>query len=140
MVDGGSPVTTIPVARGLILCESSWEDDLTGRLTLTDCFTDLTVRSFPSVPRTFWAAAFLSDGFGDLRVRIEIVDPDRGRMVHAHEQGIGLRGRLAVYPFRYQVSGCAFPEPGMYEAVLYVEGELVAATSFLVRQEEPDDE
>lgn len=133
-------MTTVPIARGLILCKSSHEDDFAGLVTLADCFDVLTVRGFPSPGRTFWAAAFLSDGDGDLHARLEVVHLDRDRVVYVHEHRVGLRGRLAVYNYRHYVSGCVFPEPGVYEAVLYVAGEVVAATAFAVRMEEADDE
>jgi hypothetical protein len=133
-------MTTVPMARGLVLCLSSWEDHLTGRLTLTDCFADLAVRSFPSAGQTFWVAAFLSDGFGDLPVRVEVVHPDRGQTLYRGGHGIGLRDRLQVVPYRYQVSGCVLPEPGTYEVLLIVADELVAAASFTVRPEESGDE
>ena len=133
-------MTAIPIARGLVLCLSSHEDFATGRLTLTDCFHELAVRSFPSAGQTFWVAAFLSDGFGDLPVRLEVADPDRGRAIYAHAHRVGFRHRLEVVPYRYQVSGCVFPTAGTYEVSLIVADELVAATSFSVRLKEPDDE
>ncbi|MBX9582490.1 MAG: hypothetical protein K2X87_19470 [Gemmataceae bacterium] len=131
-------MTTIPVARGLILCESSWADDFTGRLTLTGCFHELTAPSFPTAGRTFWVATFLSDGFGNLRARVEVVHPDRDRTIYTAHHGLGFPSRLSVVQYRYQVSGCIFPEPGLYEAQLIIEDELIAGTALTIRQEEAD--
>lgn len=133
-------MTTIPVARGLVLCLSSHEDFATGRLTLTDCFTDLAVRSFPSPGQTFWVAAFPSDGFGALDVELQIVHPETGRAVYDARNRIGIRDRLEAYPYRYQVSVCVFPVAGTYEVVLVIAGEVVAATPVTVRLKEADDE
>lgn len=133
-------MTTVPVARGLILCESSWADDFAGRVTLTDCFTDLAVRSFPSPPRTFWVAAFLSDGMGTLPAGVVVTHLETWQEVYRRRHGVSFRNRLEVVPFRQQVDGLAFPGPGSYEVALLVAGEPVAAATFTVRQEMADDE
>lgn len=133
-------MTTVPVARGLVLCLSSHEDFATGRLTLTDCFTDLAVRSLPSPPRTFWVAAFLSDGMGTLRADLVVTHLETGQEVYRRRHGVSFRGRLEVVPFRYQVDGLAFLAPGAYEVSLHVAGEPVAAAAFTTRQEVTTDE
>ncbi|MBX9628455.1 MAG: hypothetical protein K2X82_31955, partial [Gemmataceae bacterium] len=116
------------------------EDFATGRLTLTDCFHELAVRSFPSAGLTCWVAAFLSDGFGDLSARVEVVHPDGERTIYDATHGITIRDRLEVYPYRHHVSGCVFPDPGRYDVLLVVANELVATTTLTVRLKEPDDE
>jgi hypothetical protein len=126
----------IPVARGLIACDRVQVDLGSGNLTLVNCFDSLTSPVFPCLARLFSLVAFLCDGEGDLRMRVEIEFLDEGRVIYSREHDLRIPDRLRQVRYRYVVTGCDFPSPGSYAAYLYANRELVADTRFRLRHPE----
>lgn len=124
---------SIPVARGLLLCDAVQLNAQTGNVTLVNCFNQLTAASFPCSGRAFCLVAFLSDGYGDLQVRVEVQHLESGRLIYIRKHELNIPDRLHEVRYRFLVTGCVFPDPGAYEARLFIEQELVADTRFLVR-------
>jgi hypothetical protein len=127
---------SIPVARGLLLCEAVRSQEGTEHVTLVNCFSGLTAPSFPCANRAFNVVAFLSDGYGDLRARVQITHLDRERTIYVREHGLTTPDRLREVRYSFQVTGCVFPEAGVYEVELFIQQELIADTRFFLRLQE----
>ena len=97
-------------------------------MTLENCFNTLTAPAFPCTNRAFSVVAFLSDGYGDLRMQVGITHLETGRPVYAREHTLRIADRLHEVRYRFQVTGCVFTEPGVYEVHLACDGEVIADT------------
>jgi hypothetical protein len=126
-------MTSIPVARGLILCDAVRADPATGKLTLESCFNQLVARSFPASNRAFRVVAFLSDGFGDLTMRIQISHLEGDRTIYRREHQLRFPDRVVEVRYTYQVVGCVFPDAGTYEVELFADDEPLSATVFRLK-------
>lgn len=127
---------SVPVARALFLCDAVQADAATGNVTLVNCFNRLVATAFPCTNRPFSVVAFLSDGFGGYRVGVQITHLESGRTVYDHRHTLSFPDRLYEIRYRLQVTGCVFPEPGVYEVQMLVGREVVADTRFLLRPPE----
>jgi hypothetical protein len=115
-----------PNAVGLILCQQGVVDEITGNVTLVNCFNRLTFRDFPTPPRQFMVYAVLTDGLGemDLSVTVEGLDELTVRQrVSWHET---FADPLRELRRLVRITECSFPSPGRYQVSLLAEGEWVA--------------
>src|SRR5579862_6036280 len=106
------PVPVVPLT--LLVCDHVWRDPHTGKYDLLGTFAAIGSSVFPAV--TSLAVYFaVTEGHGELPVRIELVDVDEERPAVFSEEGIF----LFADP-QQVVEGCfAFdrleiPEPGEY--------------------------
>ncbi len=123
-------MTSIPVARGLILCDAVRVDPTTGNVSLENCFNQLVAKSFPASNRAFRVVAFLSDGFGELTMRVQISHLEGERTIYRREHALRFTDRVVEVRYSFQVVGCVFPQAGTYEVELFADQEQVSATAF----------
>ncbi len=62
----------IPTVIGLLLCEQAIIEERTHNVTLVNCFTQYKVSLFPSERQRFAVFAVLTDGFGDIELKLVV--------------------------------------------------------------------
>ena len=126
-------MNSVPVARGLMLCDSVRPDPTTSKLTLENCFNRIVASSFPCSNRAFNVVAFLADGFGELTMRVEIAHLEGERTFYAREHRLRFPDRLTEMRYSFRVAGCVLPEAGTYEVELFADRESIVTTVFHLR-------
>ncbi len=121
-----------PVARGLFLCDLVIQDGRSKKLTLVNIFERVRVDEFPSVPKPFAVYAWLTDGFGEVALRIEVESPDGTDIVYSQDAVARFTSRLGTLHFQFKVAHCSFPSAGMHSVVLYANGAPIAQARFEV--------
>ena len=117
-----------PVARGLFLCDFALVEDKTRKVSLINLLDRFRASSFPSPPKSFVAYSLLTDGYGDVDLRFTLEDTDEGRELYEFETRIPFRDRLHTVSFLFRVREFSFPRAGVFRALLYANGNLIAQT------------
>src|SRR5436190_1412985 len=126
-------VPELPVARGLFLCDWLIVDAQTNKVSLINLFDRVRVTQFPSIPKPFVVYALLTDGFGDIEMRVDIESDDGEHLVYSKTLRVRFSDRLAPAHCRFTITSCSFPNAGGYQVVLYANGSPVAQTTVDVR-------
>lgn len=116
-----------PLARGLFLCDLVIVDAGTNKVSLINLFDRVRVPRFPAQLNPFVVYACLTNGFGDMDLRVEIED-EHGEQVHTHAGRVRFSDRLAAVHCRFTIAGCSFPRAGAYQVILYAGRTPVAQT------------
>ena len=116
----------LPVAIGLSVCELVIQDASTGHPSLINRVTRLRVRSFPTPPQRLSVFAALTNGFGDIPIRIEVEPPDGGMPIRERTVVVDFTDRLDEVWFVVELNDLVFPEPGAYQVSLFAETEPLA--------------
>jgi hypothetical protein len=121
-----------PIVRGLYLAGRVDVDAFTRNLTLVNCFRSFRLPTLPGVAQPFCLVAYLVNGFGDTRVEARVYRLDTFDEVYRAVTDIRFADRLTEIRYVLRVEQCRFPTPGLYQAELYANHELIAATPFHV--------
>jgi hypothetical protein len=118
-----------PVALTLLICDHVWQDRHTGKYNLLGTLSAIGSSVFPAV--TNLAVYFaVTEGHGELPVRMELVDVDEERPAVLGAEGIFLfADPLHVVEGCFAFDGLEIPEPGEYRLKLFVAGELLMERS-----------
>jgi hypothetical protein len=114
-----------PVTRGLFLCDLVVVEAQTGKVSLINTLDRFRCASFP---KPFVVYAFLTDGFGDVDLTIEIAALSGLEQVDSYATRIRFPDRVAATHFKFTVTDCSFPRSGSYQAALYANREPIART------------
>jgi len=117
-----------PVPRGLFLCDLVIVEAQTGKVSLVNTLDRFRCPVFPSVPKPFVVYAFLTDGIGDVDLTIEIEGLARLEQVYSYTTRVRFPDRVAATHFKFTVTDCSFPRPGLYQVVLYANRNPIAQT------------
>jgi hypothetical protein len=112
----------------LFLCDLLIVEAQTQKVSLINLFERVRAQSFPSPPRPFVVYAFLTDGFGDVELMIEIEGLSRMERVYSYTTRVRFPDRVTATHFKFTVTDCSFPRPGQYQVVLYANREPIAQT------------
>lgn len=115
----------LPVARGLVVCDVVIVEERTRNLTLVNCFTLKRARAFPAHFH-FTAAAFLSDGEGDIHLTVSIQRLDTLAIMRQSSHRVRFIDRMQEVRFFVRVEDCRFPVPGHYQISLLADGNIIA--------------
>lgn len=129
-------VSEEPLARGLFLCDWLILDAQTNKVSLINLFDRVRAPSFPSSPRPFVVYACLTNGFGDIELRVDIESDDGLRLVFSQSLYVRFVDRLAAVHCKFMIGNCSFPEAGGYQVVLYADGSPIAQTRVDVLEQE----
>jgi hypothetical protein len=117
-----------------MICDHVWRDPHTGKYTLTGTFSAIGSSAFPFV--TSFAVYFaVTEGQGELPVRMELVDVDEER-----PPVFNVEGMFVFRHLREVIEGCfAFqrleiPELGEYRLKLFVGGDFLMERSLVVTE------
>lgn len=118
----------LPVAIGLSVCELVLQDVRTGYPSLINRISRWRVQSFPSPVQRLTVFAALTNGFGNLPIRLLVEPPDGGPPVHESTWVVDFSDRLEEVWFVVDVTDLAFPTPGRYQFSLFAQTEPLAQT------------
>lgn len=116
----------LPVAIGLSVCELVIQDANTGYPSLINRITRLMVPSFPSPPQRLSVFAALTNGFGNIPIRMEVEPLDGGMPIRGRTVVVDFTDRLDEVWFVVELNDLVFPEPGTYQVSLFAEAEPLA--------------
>ena len=114
-----------PIPLALLICDHVWRDPNSGKYSLLGTFSGLGCSQFPfAVDLAVYFA--VTEGEGELPVRMELIDVDEERPAVVDAEGqFEFRHRREVVEGMFQFTGLSFPEPGEYRLKLFVAGEFL---------------
>jgi len=114
-----------PIPLTLLICDHVWRDPNSGKHSLLGTFSGIGSSRFPLV--TNFAVYFaVTDAFGSLPVRLELIDLDEDRPAVCDAEGIfEFTDRRQVIEGTFNFAGLEFPEPGEYRLKLFVAGDFL---------------
>jgi hypothetical protein len=122
-----------PVVIGPLLCEQIIVDEKTKYVTPVNCFTYREVEQIPSEPVTFYVLAFLTDGIGDVRIKVLLQRlGDEVEDLVEREAVFRFTDPLHIRRFTVRFRNIAFPSEGKYQITMVAAKELIAQSVFRV--------
>lgn len=109
-----------PYALALIVCDQIYKDAATGKKSLLGMYSAITADSFPAVHPTTAVFIALTDGHGEVPIKLRLIDVDEER-----EPVFEIKGRAnfsdprMVVELSLQTPPFQFPAPGEYRLQLF---------------------
>ena len=125
-----------PATLGLLLCEQIIVEEHTRNLTLVNCFTRRTGRSFPTEPIPFIVFALLTNGQGSTPLEVAVYGMDDFEEIYRRGTTVTFNSPVQIVRCVLRVGDCPFPSPGPYQVVL-LSGEDILAQRLLIIDEAP---
>lgn len=123
-----------PVALGLFLCDRVIFDRETHCPTPVNIFTGLAVDQFPSDPQRFSVFAALSGAHGRGTMELRVVHLETDDEVFAQRYPIEFPDRLGVVNVSIRIRRLGFPAAGVYEFVIWIDGEPITRRKLRIYQ------
>ena len=127
-------LTPAPIALGLFLCDRVIFDQETRCPTPVNIFTGLAVDQFPSDPQRFSVFAALSDGHGQGTMELRVAHRGTSGEIFAQRYPIQFPDRLDVVNVNIRLRRLRFPVAGVYEFVLWIDGNFITQRNLRVYQ------
>ena len=125
-----------PQALALTLCDRVIIEQGTRNPSLIGTFLARSVEQFPSEAVAFSAFAAVRGGRGTGIVELVAIRLATNEQIYSQRGEVTFPDRHAVVHAHFRVSGIRFPEPGSYEFMLLVDGDLIAQTRLVVGRRE----
>lgn len=125
-------MSQIPTVIGLLLCEQIVIEERTHNVTLVNCFTRFKVAMFPSEQQRFAVFAALTDGLGDIELKLAIQRLATLEETYHVSRSLRFIDRLQEVRFLFRVTNCSFPADGPYDVILFADGTELARHRILV--------
>jgi hypothetical protein len=119
-------MSQIPTVIGLLLCEQVVIEERTHNVTLVNCFTRYNAEMFPSERQRFAVFAALTDGFGDIELKLAIQRLATQEEIYHALRTLRFADRLQEVRFLFRVTSCSFPAAGPYDVILFADGSELA--------------
>jgi hypothetical protein len=116
----------IPTVIGLLVCEQIVVEERTHNVTLVNCFTRRKVESFPADGQKFAVFAALTDGLGDIKLRLVVQRLATQEDVYSESRTLRFTDRIQEVRFLFRVTNCSFPAAGAYDVILFADGSELA--------------
>jgi hypothetical protein len=116
----------IPVVLGLLACEQVVIEERTRNVTLVNCFTKWNIGTFPSEPQRFSVFAAMTDGMGNIVLKLVVQRLDTAEDVFHESRTLPFADRLQEVRFLFRVRNCSFPVAGRYDLILFANGSELA--------------
>jgi hypothetical protein len=116
----------IPTVLGLLVCDQVVIEERTLNVTLVNCFTKRNVRVFPSERQRFAVFAALTDGLGDIDLRLVVERLDTAEEIFHESRTLRFGDHLQEVRFLFRVTSCSFPVAGRYDLILFANDSEVA--------------
>ena len=119
-------MSQIPTVIGLLLCEQLVIEERTHNVTLVNCFTKCKAATFPSERQRFAVFAALTDGFGDIELKLVVQHLATEEEIYHALRTLRFADRLQEVRFLFRVTNCSFPAAGPYDVILFADGSELA--------------
>lgn len=116
----------IPTVIGLLPCEQIVIEERTHNVTLVNCFTGFRVAQFPSERQQFAVFAALTDGLGDIELKLVVQRIETQDEIYHALRVLRFVDRLQEVRFLFRVTNCSFPVAGLYDIILFADGSELA--------------
>lgn len=115
-----------PYALAMVVCDYVWRDPYSGKNTIIGTFSSIGGPTFPWQHPIISVYVSLTDGRGDVPVRIELVDCDELRdPVLGQTLTVTFPDPRAIAEVVFLVQNVIFPEPGEYRLKLFAHEEFL---------------
>jgi hypothetical protein len=104
----------------MVLADRILVDVATGKNTIEGTLASLRAASFPFTCRTFAVYVVLTEGCGETRIRLRLVDVDEaGEALFEVQTVISFSSPIQVVEMAFTQQRVVFPEPGEYRLQLF---------------------
>ena len=116
-----------PVVLAMMVCDAIHQDPATKKCTLLGTFSTISGRQFPIVHPQLAVHVALTDGRGQVRIRLSLVGTDEAEKPLFSGQGmIEFRDPRVVAELNFRLANIAFPKPGEYRFQVLADDTLLA--------------
>jgi hypothetical protein len=116
----------------MIICDTVIDDRLSNKKSLIGLFDAIATPSVPCVINELHVFIALTDGYGNVRLRLRCIKMVTEHELFATEQEIMFPDPLAVVEVNMGFCGCEFPEAGEYRFQLFINDSLLCERRFQV--------
>jgi hypothetical protein len=116
-----------PNAISLMLCDQVIFEQGTQKPYLLGVFTGMPVDSFPTQPQRFDIFAALTDGVGDVTIRLSVVHLETNEEIYWRTMNVGFPDPLKLVNLRFRIRQLTFQVPGTYLFSLIIADQEIAA-------------
>lgn len=124
-----------PYALAIGICDLVYRDRGTGKRFILGCFSALHAREFPAIHPGLGIYIDLTNGRGNVAVKVQIVDTDEElEPIWIGESEVEFKDPRMVAEIDLLVAGLRFPEPGEYRVQVFANGEFIIERRLLVNK------
>jgi hypothetical protein len=116
-----------PIALSLMLCDQVVFEQGTQKPYLLGVFTGIVADSFPTTPQRFDLFAALTDGQGDVMMKLQVMHLDSNQEVYSQQMTVRFAGPLEIINLRFRVRQLVYDSVGTYLFTLTVDDEEIAS-------------
>ena len=133
MTDTG--IVPPPVALALGVCDLIYRDRGTGKRFILGCFSVIHAVEFPATHPGLGIYLDLTNGRGQVDIRVQIVDVDEEREpIWVGEQQVEFSDPRMVAESDMLIGGLTFPEPGEYRIQVFASNQFVIERRLLINR------
>ena len=124
-----------PYPIAMVVCDSIHRDPGTGKAFILGCFSVIHAKQFPATHQKMGLYVSITNGRGDVPVRVALVDADEEREpILSLEQVVEFDDPRLVAELTFEMHGVTFPEPGEYRFQLFALDEFIMEQRILVHE------
>ena len=129
------PIVPPPYALAIGICDLIYRDRGTGKRFILGCFSALHAFEFPAVHPALGVYLDLTNGRGQVAIRVQIVDTDQDNdPLAVIEQSIEFTDPRMVAEMDFIFGGVTFPRPGEYRVQVFANDQFVIERRLLVNK------
>lgn len=121
-----------PVAIGLVLCELIIVDEKTRNVTTASCFSRRIVEGAVALMPPFYVVATMVNGHGAMPAKLVIERLDTLEITYERAFTLSFADSLQEVAGIFRLRGNVIPVHGFYQALLIVDGEVIAQKRFSI--------
>lgn len=124
-----------PMVLAMVVCDAIYQEPFTKKCTLLGTFSTITARRFPVVHPQLAVHVALTDGRGNVRIKLALVGEEGASPpLFAGEGVIHFADPRVVAELNFQLNNVGFPSPGAYRFQLFANDQLLMERRLLVLQ------
>ena len=126
-----------PFALAIGVCDLVYRDRGTGKRFIMGCFSVVHAVEFPAIHPSLGIYLDLTNGRGQVTIRVQIVDADDERdPIWSAESQVDFVDPRMVAELDYMIGGVTFPEPGEYRVQVFASDQFIIERRLLVNKME----
>lgn len=128
----------VPVVLAMIVCDAIHQDPSTKKCTLLGTFSTISGRRFPVVHPQLAVHVALTEGRGQVRIRLTLVGSDEHQKpLFSGEGTIEFRDPRVVAELNFRLVNVTFPRPDEYRFQVFANDTLLSERRLMVHQARP---
>ncbi|MFB3818719.1 MAG: hypothetical protein ACE147_13740 [Candidatus Methylomirabilales bacterium] len=121
-----------PVLNAMLICDQTFQDEQSGKMTLVGVFETVRAYQFPARHGRLCVYAKLADVQGEYRLRLELVQLEELKIVGQGQFSATFSDRMTPVELSFQVLDTVFERAGRYEFRLYANDRWVGSKTLTV--------